>query len=487
MRRPISRRGFLRGAGVVLALPFFESLSRRPLHAEAPGITRRFLPIYLPNGAPDLWRPQNAGTGDDWNLSSILEPFGQSLKPKLTVLSNLENGSVFNADGSSVVDPGSHARLGGGWLTCVDATAVRGRLGLAEANGISVDQVLAQHPAFKGKTPLSSLQVGLSTPLGSCDGEPCSSSRSVSWASATQPMYKSVDPLEVFHQLAGVSPTADPTGAAAMEAQKRLARNKSVLDAVLENAQRTRARLGVNDQQRMDEFLESVRAVEQKAVGVSADMRGVACPLPSEDGLPRAEQSATAPRQTTKTYDKGAHADAMNALIALAFQCDITRVISYMLEDERSEFTYDNVEVRSFTAETSSLKGGSCPEYHAAQHAGGDVFATITWWNVSKVADLCRKLDAIKEGNGVSVLDNTVVFLGACMHGGDHQGDRLPVALMGGGNLGLRTNQHLVLDKRPLRDLYVTLMNDVYGLDVADFGQDLTGARPARIAGLVGA
>jgi len=485
MGHRISRRALLRGAGVALTLPFLESLSRRPLRAQAPEVARRFLPIYLPNGAHDYWWPQSSGRGEAWKLSSILEPFGGSLKPKLNVLSNLENGSVFNADGSAHIDSASHARLGGAWLTCVDAVAVRAELGLDEANGISVDQVLAQHPAFLGKTPLPSLQVGLSTPLASCDGEPCSSSRSVSWASRTQPMYKLVDPLEVFHQLVGVAPTPDPTGAAAVEAQKRRARNKSVIDAVLENAQRTRARLGTSDQQRMDEFLQSVRAVEQKVVGVSSAMQGAACAFPSPDDLPRAEQSATAPRQTTKTYDKGAHADAMNALIALAFECDITRVISYMLEDERSEFTYDNVEERAFTADGSSPKGGTCPEYHSAQHAGGDVFATITWWNVAKAADLCRKLDTIKEANGASVLDNTVVLLGGCMHGGDHEGDRLPVALVGGGNLGLRTDQHLVLQKRPLRDLYLTLMNDVYHLDVSDFGRDLTGAKPGRISELL--
>jgi hypothetical protein len=156
-----------------------------------------------------------------------------------------------------------------------------------------------------------------------------------------------------------------------------------------------------------------------------------------------------------------------------------------MLEDERSEFTYDNVQERAFTPDGSSEKGGACPEYHTAQHDGGDVFATITWWNVGKVADLCRKLDAIEEAPGISVLDNSVVFLGACMHAGNHEADRLPVAILGGRNLGLENDQHIVLDKRPLRDLYVTLMNDVYGLTIRDFGQNLTGAPPARITELL--
>jgi hypothetical protein len=272
---------------------------------------------------------------------------------------------------------------------------------------------------------------------------------------------------------------------AAIEAERRRARTKSVLDAVLENAQRTRDRLGKSDQQRMDQFLDSVRAVERRVVGVSASMANLACARPAIDHWPRVEQSATAPRQTTDDYDKGLHADAMNDLIAMAFECDVTRVISYMLEDERSEFIYDHVEERAFTADGSSPKGGPCPEYHLAQHAGGDPFATITWWNVGKVADLCRKLDAIEDAPGVSMLDNTVVLFGSSMQSGTHAADMLPAALLGGGNLGLTSDQHLVLDKRPLRDLYVTLMNEVFGLGVAGFGQNLTGAPTAPLTDLL--
>jgi hypothetical protein len=475
MTNGISRRNLLRGAGVALALPWLESLAPRAVSAQSAPARRRFLPVYLPNGAHELWRPARAGRGSAWQLSPILEPFGASLKGKLNVLTGLENGSVFSADASPQVEP-SHGRLSGAWLTCVDAAAVRQELGVDEANGISVDQVLAQHETVGGQTVLGSLQVGLSTPLGSCDGHPCSNSRSISWANERQPLYKTVDPLEVFNRIVGVAAEPEPSGMAAIEAERRRARTKSVLDAVLENARRTRARLGRSDQQRMDQFLDSVRAVERRVAGVSASMANLACARPATDHWPHVEQSATAPRQTTDDYDKGLHADAMNDLIAMAYECDVTRVISYMLEDERSEFIYDNVEERAFTADGSSPKGGPCPEYHAAQDAGGDPFATITWWNVGKVADLCRKLDAIEDAPGVSVLDNTVVLFGACMQSGTHAADMLPAALLGGGNLGLTLDQHLVLDKRPLRDLYVTLLNDVFGLGVAAFGQNLTGA-----------
>ena len=477
MSRKLSRRAVLRGAGVALTLPCFESLLEKPLRAQAVQLPRRFLPIYLPNGAHDYWRPTSAGSGDAWQLSSILEPFGPTLKSKLNVVTNLENGSVFNADGAYI--PNTHGRLGGAWLTCVDAQAVRAKLQLDEANGTSVDQLLAQHEAFKGKTALDSLQVGLATTISNCDAEPCSSSRRVSWASPTQPLTRLVDPLEVFNQLVGVSGQASAGAVSETEARKRLARSKSVLDAVLENAQRTRARLGSGDQKRMDEFLASVRAVEQRATRVSSGCGGALQP-----DLTGIDVSGN-PRQATEQYDKGAHADAMNELITMAFQCDATRIISYMLEDERSEFTYSNVKERAFAdavaSSTDKAGDATCPEYHAAQHGGGDPFATITWWNVSKVAELCRSLDAIEEAPGLSVLDNTVVYLGACMHGGNHLAEELPVALIGGGNLGLKTDQHLVLDARPLRDLYVTLMNDVYALGVTDFGENKRGAPLVKI------
>jgi hypothetical protein len=483
MIRPLSRRNVLRGAGVVLALPWLESLLPRAARAQAAGVRRRFLPIFLPNGASEFWRPASAGSGDEWRLSSVLEQFGASIKAKLSVVSGLENGSVFNPDGSPSIEP-SHSRLAGAWLTCVNAAEVREKLASGEANGISVDQVIAQHDGFKTETPLASLEVGLSTPFSNCDSEPCSSSRSVSWASSTRPLYKFVDPLEVFERIVGVVRPTDPGDPAAVEAQKRVARNESVIDAVLENAGRTRSRLGTSDQRRMDEFLDSVRAVERRVTSVSTGMGGLACNPRAAPSIAKVVQSATAPRQTTATYDKGLHADAMNDVIAMAFECDVTRVVSYMLEDERSEFTYDHVQARVFTAESSTPRTGTCPEYHMAQHQGGDVFDTITWWNVGKVADLCRKLDDIEEGGGVSVLDNCVVLFGGCMHGGNHLADELPLALIGGSNLGLKNDQHVVLDKRPLRDLYFTLLNEVYGLGVTDFGQNLTGAPPTTIAEL---
>jgi len=271
----------------------------------------------------------------------------------------------------------------------------------------------------------------------------------------------------------GTMPTVDPT------LQKRLAMNKSVLDAVIANTTATRARLGAQDQHRLDDFLDSVRAVEMQATSASAGMGGIACtpiakPTISDANKPINNNNFA--RQTTATYNKGTHADVMNDLITMAFQCDATRIITYMLEDERSEFTYDHVMRRTFTQDTSTQTSGTCPDYHnGGQHGDQNDFASITWWNVGVVAKLATKLDAIMEENGKTVLDNTLIMFGGAMHGSDHACNHLPLALIGSGGGTFTTDQHVSFNTRWLRDLHYTVMSSMYGMtgdDVDKFGVD---------------
>lgn len=489
MNRLLSRRLVLRGAGVALTLPWLESLLLRCQTASAQSVAaapKRYLAVFLPNGASENWKPAAVGGGGAWELSPVLDVFG-ALKAKMQVLSNFENGSAFNADGGAGVEP-SHGRQPGAFLTCVDPDAIRKELGnVGEANEISLDQLMAAHAAFKGKTAIPSLQVGLSTVESYCDGKPCSNSRSISWSGKTTPMYKMVDPLAVFNKLTGgIEPRGNDGTPPDAETQKRLARNRSILDAVLENASRTRAKLGSADKMRMDEFLSSVREVETRATGASMGMGGLACAAIQKPSM--AAVGPNAFRQNTATYDKGTHADVMNDLIVLALQCDATRIITHMLEDERSEFTYDHVKMREFTATGSTEANGTCPEYHGGgQHGSQSAFASITRWNASKVAELAAKLDRVQEANGTSVLDNTVIFFAGAMHGSNHACHQLPVALVGGGALGLRQDQHADLVKRPLRDLHYTLMQKVFDMqDVTQFGRNLTGAPLAVVSDAVG-
>ena len=489
MTQFISRRTILRGtAGIALTLPFMESLLPRTVSAADAVVPIRFMPIYLPNGAPPFFVPD--GTLTSWNLGAMLDPLAD-LKAKVTVLKNLENGSAFNKDGSSYVEP-SHGRQSGAWLTCVDPATVKARLKTQqEANGISVDQIMAAHKAFLGKTPLDSLQVGLTSIAGECDQQQCSNSQSVSWKTELQPMYKTVDPLTVFNTLTkakGGGTGGDPAAEA-----RRIALKKSVLDTALESATAMRGRLSKADQSRMDEFLDALRATEIKATQVSAGMGGLACELgvaPTMKNVKTVHNFQDGIGQNTATYNKGDHADAMNALIAIALQCDLTRIVTYMLEDERSIFKYDHVKKRAFNGgnASSTETSSNCGEYHNdGQHGndGLDTYASITRWNVSKVAELARKLDAVKEANGKSVLDNTVIFFGGCMHAQDHACERLPALLIGGGGGRLKTGQYVNLSKRPLRDLHFTVMNKVFDMAQTDFGQNLTGAPISTIDEIV--
>jgi hypothetical protein len=465
----ISRRTILRGAGVALSLPWLESLAPKTALAQEAVVRRRYMPIYLPNGAAELWKPTNQGIGAAWELSSVLQPL-EALKGKLIVLTGLENGTSFNANGSASVEP-SHGRQPGAWLTCIDPGVVRTRLGVMEANNISLDQTMAKDPKVNGGTPIPSLQVGLSTWYSFCDSQPCSNSRTVSWNEAGKPMYKSVDPLEVFNKLIGVSTPTTPPGMPDAEAKKRVALNKSVLDAVLENAARTQTRLGAQDRAKLEEFLASVRAVEKQATTLSVGMGGIACtPIAKPTMAPVLPDKA---KQNTATYNKGDHADVMNDLIVMALQCDATRIITYMLEDERSEFVYGHVPKRTFTATGSTPATGTCGEYHNnGQHGNQNDFATMTWWNVGKVAALCAKLDAIKEGDK-SILDNCVIMFGGAMHGSNHSCSMLPMTLIGSGGGKLKTDQHIVFTKRWLRDLHYTVMKEVFAMSgpgVDDFG-----------------
>jgi hypothetical protein len=299
-------------------------------------------------------------------------------------------------------------------------------------------------------------------------------------------MYKDVDPGTIFDAIVGATGKGSG-GAPDPLAEQRKVVGKSVLDAVLENANRTRATLGTADQQKLDQFLSSVRTVETNVTSTSTAVAAAGCTIGTRPTMAAAPQGI--PDNVPGGYNKGTHADLMNDLIVMAFQCDVTRVISYMLEDERSEFIYSHVPLRNFTAAGSNPATGTqtCGNYHGAQHAGdtNDDFSTISWWNSSKVATLASRLDAIEDGPGVSILDNSVIMYAAAMHGGNHQSNQLPLMLLGGGGGTLQTDQHIKYGDtpgdRPMRDLYYTLLNKTYGMNVPSFGTHTQGRQNAYL------
>jgi hypothetical protein len=475
----LSRRNVLRGAGVCLALPWLESFAPKSASAQAALMPRRYLPIRFPCGAAAQWW-QNApafGTGvfgADFALSPVHEPLAP-LKDKLLVLSRIANYSWDpNAVGDAQIAP-AHPRCSAALGTCVDADRLTSEAGQSPldniVNGISADQVIALQAGLV--TFRESVQLGLGTFPGGFSGRHWAYSQCFSWRSPTEPLKRLVDPQAAFRMLGFMGRDE--------EVERRVAENKSVIDAVLEDAGSLRPQLSRLDQQTVDAFLQSFRELENRVLLI-----GVTCPMiPEPAAIPDAPGPLQGLNQGDMGYDRAAHARVMNDIIAMAFQCDATRVISYLLDDSSSEFDY------SFIPEQDRVFGpatGLDNYYGGGQNGGGAIdavavdgvypgtsnatYATVHRWWVRQVAELAGKLAAMPEGDG-TVLDHTLIHLMSELRTHDNRPWDLPMLLLGGTGF-IKQNGHVALAANPndrqLRDLYYTIQREYFGLPVTSFG-----------------
>ncbi len=439
LRAPLSRRTFLRGAGTALALPWLEAMlpraafARGNLSAPDPA-PRRFAFLFAPNGKRmDLWTP--AAEGEAFELPPLLEPLAP-WKSQLLVLTGLAHRHA-NANGNG---PGDHARAAACFLIGVQARKTEGA---NLKNGVSVDQLLAER--LGAETRLPSLELGTEPALtsGNCDsGYSCAYSCNVSWKSPSTPVLKEVDPRLVFERLFG-SDDATPE-----ERARRLALRKSILDAAGDDAQRLRARLGATDRRKVDEYLESVRALEREIE--KSEAAGPVAP-------PLARPAAGVPR------DLGDHLRLLSDLLVAAWQADLTRVASFMFANDGSNRSFPFL--------------GVPDGHHETSHHGGDPgklekLAKINRFHVEQLAYLLGKLAAASDGDG-SLLDHALVTYGCGISDGNaHNHDHLPIAVAGGG--GLATGRHVRFDgDPPLCNLFLALL-ECGGVRRASFG-DSTG------------
>jgi Protein of unknown function (DUF1552) len=464
------RRQFMRGAGVAIALPWLESLAGKTAKAES--VKKRYISLYFPNGTANYWRPASAGEANGWKLSPILEPLAP-VKKHLTVLTNVSNYAPF---GNRHIEP-AHSNLCSSTWTSVPASDRTGKIldgGDAAVNsGTSVDQVIAE--AIGGSTPFPSLQVGLSTRDSYVDGLPPQHSRSISWKTSAQPLYKVINPQAVFDRLmVGSGSGAAPSPADALEAKKRVALKKSVLDAVSDMSLNLQGRLGKSDKVRMDEFLSSIRALEKRVGATEMQLSSGGCKKMARPSFSAAVYITYPSIGTTPTnYNRGEHARIMNELVVMALQCDLTRVVSYMLDDARSNFVYNFLKTRKFSAAGSVEGTDPVGGYHDLSHLSdiNDAFATIGRWNAEQAADIAGKLAAIDDGGGKSMLDNTVIAFASGMHGPNHDARNLPVALIGGGGGVLKTDHNVVFStEQRLADVHLTIIQKVFGINLPKFG-----------------
>jgi hypothetical protein len=484
MKKILSRRTVLRGAGVALSLPWLESLAPKEAKGQTADVRRRFVPIYFPNGAGVEWWDV-MGTGKAWQPGPLLRPL-IPIRAKTRVVKNIGNytwrrdlltmmpqwfTSTVRQDLMTMMPAGSfnlpsHSRCPAAMLTCVDGDGVRKDLKLdvatAPVNAVTADQVIAQK--LPVKTPLQSMQLALLDGPGDLDGRHSSMSRNMSWADAYTPLGKDLDPQHVFDALVSNGATkqdamVDPTAVA--EAAKRHALDKSALDSITASATKLQMRLAQADKARLDQFMSGVRELETSIDQAAQPGRTAGC------------NPITRPMAT---MDPIAKFGIMNDLIVMALQCDVTRVISYMLDNSRSDLVYSWVKKHDFTKDVDLA--GTAGGYHGSQHAGlrNPDFASITNWHVGVAVDLAQKLDKVQEGNG-TLLDNSLLMLFSDMHHGDHAGFDLPVALMGGTGVFV-PDQYVVLPEDPqmvrqMRDLHYTIMTKWMGLTIPSFGDDM--------------
>jgi len=434
-KKHLSRRTFLQGAGATIALPYLDAMT--PAFAAAAKPVTRAAFVYTANGIiMNEWTPTETGAG--FAFSKTLKPI-ESFRDQAVVISGLahRNGEALG-DG-----PGDHARAGASWLTGAHPKKTQGA---DIRNGQSIDQVLAQK--IGQTTPLPSLEIGLQDVrmVGGCDsGYSCAYSNTISWSSPTTPLPYLNNPRRVFERLFGDGETTDPEARAI-----QLRQNRSLLDFVMEDTRRLSPKLGASDRQKLDDYLDSVREVERRIQNVE-QREAVALPtLDRPEGIPPVFED---------------HVKIMSDLIAIAFQADLTRVVTFMYSREGGNRSYPSI--------------GVPDAHHGLSHHQNDPvrmarLQKIDQHHVDMFSYLLGRLRDSEDETG-SLLDNSLVLFGSSLSDSNaHLHDNLPTVLVGGGSGRLKGGHHLRMpDKTPMNNLLLSLAE---GMDVplSEFG-DSTG------------
>jgi hypothetical protein len=428
-RKSISRRTLLRGAGAAFSLPLLDAMipasTALAETAAAPTQLRRLGYVYMPMGFnPKEWVPK----GDTLDkLPSSLQSL-KKVKDDITIVSGMELRNAY---------PGSHATSNSAFLSA--ATAKR-----TESSdyhlGTTVDQIAAKRLGQQTQLPSLELAMDLLNNAGQCDnGYACVYQNNLSWSSPSTPLPAEAHPRLVFENLFGEGGTAD-------DRRETLRRRASLLDSVTEEMKRFKLQLGANDRGKVDDYFQSIREVERRIQRAEASV--------DENPLPDLDRPVGVPAAYAD------HARLMFDLQLLAFQGDITRVISFQLAREASTRTYPEIGV---------------PEpHHPISHHGNNPdklakVAKINQFHVSLFAEFLQKMAATREGNG-SLLDHSLYLYGSGMGDPDaHDHTDLPLIVAGGAAGNMRGGRHVTYEKHtPMANLHLTLLNKA-GVEMDSF------------------
>jgi hypothetical protein len=417
MKKHLSRRTFLHGAGVTLALPLLESMipAAAALGQTATSRTRLGC-IYFPHGAiMPKWTPATEGAG--FELSEILQP----LKPfhdQINVISGLEHAQAYGSGATA-----NHNRSAASFLSAAHA-----QTGAKPHLGVTLDQLIAQK--IGQDTPLPSIELMIEEPSVNCgDGLSCSYRDTISWQGPSSPLPMQNNPQVVFERLFGDGNT---TRERAVRRQQAL----SLLDSVTAEAASLQRKLPAGDRSRMDQYLTDVREIERRVQKVGEQL--------SDDlDIP------SAPTGVPKDVEE--HVKLMFDLQALAWQADITRVSTMLLAKELSNAVYPKSGVRDAFHILS---------HHSNVQENKDRFAVLNTYHVTLFAYFLEKLRATPDGDG-TLLDHSMVLYGSGMSDGNqHNHTDLPIVLAGGASGRLKGGRHLRHPKNtPMSNLLLAMLD----------------------------
>ncbi len=422
MKNALSRRTLLRGTGVAIGLPLLDAMipamTAQALTPAAPSQLRRLGYVYIPMGFnPAPWIPQ----GDTLDtLPPTLQSL-ESIKKQVTVITGMDLQNAY---------PGSHATSNSAFLSAVQAKRTESSDYFL---GTTVDQIAARQIGQQTQLPSLELSMDLLSMVGQCDnGYACVYQNNLSWSSPTTPLPSEAHPRVVFETLFG-------EGGSPVERRTALEQRASLLDSVTTEMQRLKLKLGASDRNKVDAYMDSIREVERRIQLAEASV--------TDNPLPDLDRPSGVPASYAD------HAKLMFDLQLLAFQGDITRVVTFQLARETSNRTYPEIGV---------------PEpHHPITHHGKNPeklakVAKINQFHVSLFAEFLQKLQDTPEAGG-SLLDHTLYLYGSGMGDSDaHDHTNLPILVAGGAAGKMRGGRHIKYDTPvPLANLHLTLLNKV--------------------------
>ena len=432
-KKQLSRRTFLNGVGVTIALPFLESMvpAATPLAQTAARARTRLGCIYFPHGATmDKWTP--AVEGSAFEFSEILQPL-TPFRDRVNVISDLSHPQAYGSGSATA----NHNRSAAAFLSGSHAQA-----GAQAHLGVTVDQVIAQKVGQE--TPLPSLELMLEEATLNCgEGLSCAYRDTISWQGPTSPLPMQNNPQVVFERLFG-------DGSTDAERRSRRQQSISLLDSVLGEVSALQRKLPPTDRGRLDQYLSDVREIERRIEKaghqVSTDLDVPQTPT----GVP-------------KEFE--AHIKLMLDLQVLAWQADITRVTTLLMAKELSNAVYPKSGVRDAFHILS---------HHSNLRESKDRFAVLNRYHVGMLAYLLEKLRAVQDGDG-TLLDHSMILYGSAMSDGNqHNHSPLPVILAGGASGRLKGGRHIRNAPDTTMSNLLLAMLDKFDIPMEKFG-DSTG------------